>query len=315
MKRLVTAAVGLTLFAHAGCDSVEVSPGYARPIQAQGAQFFDSPLPGSPPDTTGEVAGPTVTAIELDNTVIYPGATNERASGRVQDDAVAIAIALPTIAPVHWVFPAEGPTPEFPGELTWGTRLSFDRHIAPGLHPLRAVGIDAAGHAGRQYEVELCFPPPYPDNLNACDPTQAPPDMVITLEWDRDADVDLELVDPDGRRIDPKHSVAVAPMGGMVDRDAARLDRDSLRDCAPDGWRRESIAFSTLPTGHWGVFARLFDGCGESSVRYRLTVLLAQGEGTDRHLAPVRQQAGMFVSQYDADLGAGPGTLLVNLDL
>ena len=299
----------------AGCSSVTAGPGYDAPIRVQGAQYYAGLLPGTPPDDTSGAGSPRVTAIEVDNPLIYSGASMERVQGRVQDSAVAIAIALPTIAPVYWVFPASSATPEFPGELTWLARVEFDRTIAPGFHPLRAVGIDAQGRAGRQFELALCFLPTYPDNLNACDPTAVPPDVVVTLDWDRDSDVDLELVTPMGRRIDAKHPLAIAPMMGVVDRNSARIDRDSLRACVPDGWRQESIAFATRPTGHWQIFARLFDGCAEQSVRFRLRVLEAQGDMPNRHLVVTHEQGGEFISLYDADGGAGSGLLVTTLDL
>jgi hypothetical protein len=193
--------------------------------------------------------------------------------------------------------------------------MSFARSIEPGLHSLRVVGIDANGHAGRQYDQQLCFLPTYPDNLHACDPTQAPPDVVITLDWDRDADVDLELVTPDGRRIDPKHPLVNAPVMGMADPASPRLDRDSLRECVADGWREESLAFDTRPTGDWQVFVRLFEGCGQASVRWRLRVLEAQGEMPDRSLVVTFEEGGELLTPYDEDQGAGPGLLVAQLAL
>jgi hypothetical protein len=309
VKRVVCIAIALTACA----PSVDFDPGNDAPLRVQGAQYFHGALPGQAPDDTSSPISPRVTSIEVDNPLIYSGAAMTHVQGRVEDSAVAIALALPTLAPVYWVFPASGGTPEFPGELTWNARVDYDRTIAPGFHPLRAVGIDANGHAGRQFELPICFLPTYPDNLSACDPMRVPPAMVITLDWDADADVDLELVTADGRRVDPKHPLVTAPMMGMVDPMSARIDRDSLRACAPDGMRQEDVAFTTRPTGHWQIFARLFDGCGIASVRFRIRVL--EPQGNPPALVVTHEQGGEFLSVYDADGGVGPGLLLMSLDL
>jgi len=293
--------------------SYETNPGYDAPIRVASAQYFDTPLPGAAPDAAMD--SPLVTAIVTDTQLVYSGASGLSIQGRVEDGAVAIGLGMPALSNVHWVFPASGSTPEFPGELTWSARVSFDRSVPSGMQAIRAVGIDAQGHAGRQYEQMLCVLPTYPDNLHACDPTRTPPDLVVTLDWDADADVDLELITPEGRRIDPKHPLVIPPMMGMIDDTSPRLDRDSLRGCVPDGWRQESIAFDTVPDGEWEIDARLFQSCGISSVRFRLRVLRAQGEMPNRELVTTLEQGGEFIAQYDEDQGARGGLRLAILDL
>jgi hypothetical protein len=297
--------MGLMVLASVGCEGVPASQGLNEPLRVQDGQLFYEPIPGLHPDDPEPAEGPRLTAISLTNFVVYHAASDKRLAGRAEDTAVAVGIAMPTLTDHHWVIPAGSSDPQHPGEVTWITAGSFNPDIPPGIHPLHAVAIDENGVAGRQRRAELCVRYPFEDNFSTCDPSNAPPPLVISLHWDVDADVDLEIVTPTGRRITPRR-----PRVDPDDPNSPQIDRDSLRACEPDGMRRESIVFQERPTGQWQFYARLFEGCGRVAVRYNLEIYEAQGTPPDAQLVKVFERPGLLISEFDARGPDGPGTFI-----
>jgi hypothetical protein len=295
----------LAVVAAACVDGVTASQGLDEPMRVQNAQLFDGPLPGLAPDDPAPSEGPTVTSVDLQNNIVYYAASDKRLAGHVQDTAVAVGLALPTLSNAHWVLPVGGRDPQFPGELSFVTSGSFHPDVPPGIHPLRVVAITEDGLAGRQRETPLCFRPPFNDNLHSCNPDIAPPAVVITLHWDRDVDLDMEIVTPDGRRVTPRR-----PRVDPEDPASPFIDRDSLRDCRPDGLRRESIVFQERPTGTWWFYVRFFESCGHDAVRFRLDKYEAEGVPPNADLLRTFERSGHLVSQYDMTGAEGPGLLV-----
>lgn len=304
----------LLALAFPACDeSVPQSSGLREPVRVRGAQFFEGPLPGSAPDSSGP--GPKVTAVTLSSRIVLPGQAGKAIDGRVTSDATSVAVRFTDIGSGYWVFVLGSPDVQFPGENDWHGDFDYDSDFAassPGFHPMRFVGIDANGNAGEQNEVSLCLQPKVPDNDHTCDPTIAPPDAVISLAWDSDVDLDLRVVTPSGDVIDGKHPATMLDDAGAVTPTAGLIDRDSLAGCVKDGRRQEDLVWQKLPAGStYDVYANLFDACGKPAVDFVVTVYEAEGDGANRNLVATQTAKGHLIAQ-DANGGAGLGQYLLS---
>jgi hypothetical protein len=297
----------------AGCDGQTNHVAFGEPIRVRGAQFIEGPLPGTAPAEGTVATTLAVTAIATLNPVVSPGEASKSLSGRTTSGASAIALRMGDLGSGYWVVPIGGPDPQYPGELTWSVAADFDADARAGLHPLRVVAIDASGRAGVQSELSLCLASRIPDNLNACEPTLAPPEAVLTLSWDADVDLDLHVVDPDGRDVNPKQPLVVpVDAGARPSPAAASFDRDSLAACTPDARRQEDLVFPARPHGTWSIYANLFDACGKGGARFTFSVHEAEGgtDGTPRHLVETFTRSGRVID-LDANGDARPGLFVV----
>jgi hypothetical protein len=284
------------------------SLGLDEPIRVRNGTLEPGDLPGAPPLTDAQIdAGvaetlPHVTTINSLNNVLRPGETGKALGGGVTDDADAVAIRFADLGSGYWVIPAAGPDPSKPGELTWSMSLDVSPDAPKGLHKLLFAGIDKNGHAGTQSELDFCIDSAIPDGLNACDPTIAPPFAVLTLTWDTNADLDLQLLAPNGKLLDPKHPTTAAELdgGGVAanpDVDGV-LDHDSNRDCVIDGLRREDISWKSHPeNGEYLVYVNMFAACGQPAAHFKVTLSLSQKTGDRYALVPVLAATGELVAQ------------------
>lgn len=306
MRRVAITSLIASLLLAAACDSASPRLGVDTPMIVSRAQFVEAPLP------EGE-DGPRVTFIATQNPTTYPGTAGKSIDGRVEDAAVAIAIGLPDLTDTHWVLPAGAAAPETPNERTWSFEADLSRDIPAGWHAVHVVGIDEDGRPGPARTIDLCFLPQIPDNGHACDEARDLPELVVVLDFNVDADVDLEVLMPDGRWVTAKTPLVIPPeRNGDVDPSSPRLDRDSLSMCIADGWNQEALVFTERPEGPIGVYARLYESCGYSSVRYRARLFEPNAEGTELELKSEGQ--GAFLSQYDARGLEGPPSLILEWD-
>jgi len=111
---------------------------------------------------------------------------------------------------------------------------------------LLLAAIDEQGNAGEETRLDTCITRPIPDNLNACDPTIAPPFAVLSLAWDADVDLDLVVVAPDGRVIDPKHPTTARISTRPAS--SSRRARRSRRRCSLPRCRSRRAAPTRSPT-------------------------------------------------------------------
>jgi len=296
------------------CHGPDHGEGADEPIRVRGAQFLEGDLPGSPRGGDTPDGRPSITSFDFTNPTVLPGQAQKSIQGRSTDDAAAIAIRLAGLGSGYWILPIGGPDPQYPGELTWALSADFAADVSPGLYDLVVVAIDAEGRAGEQREQSLCFASRIPDNLHACNPDRAPPDVVIALTWSADADVDLVVRTPEGRLIGPKNPLVDPPgEGGPPPPGASAIDRDSLASCLPDGLRQENLVFQKRPAAGsvFRIHADLFDSCGASSVSFHLAVYEAQGEGKTRELVARFEQSGVL-TPFDQTGGTSPGVVIVD---
>lgn len=287
---------------HAG----QVAPPPAMPVDG------DASAPG-----TAKIGPLEVTDIELPAGVAGVG-ESRTLSGRVAETAYALAVQLAGDATEaygsgYWAVPIDGLDPQYPGERTWTCAVTIGHKAPVGMAHIRIAGVDKNGALGPSRDVNLCISPSYPDNLNACDPTLQPPALVVQLQWDRDVDLDLEVVRPDGSLLSNKGASAKNTKTLLP----GTLDTDALAGCKSDPRRTENAFWTDKPAkGVYALRTRLFSTCGQTSVRFVARALLRQdGEkaGTWKQAEVARWTGTLLAAQ--ADGGAGPSLLIGNLEL
>jgi hypothetical protein len=280
----------LTLLLSA-CSGETLTAGLEEPVRVPGAQFREGSLPGSAPLTPEQIsagekaASPNVTSLDITGLSLIAGEGEKTIRGRVSTDASAVALRFADRGRGYWLQPVGGPDPINGGEFTWSLVANVSADTPPGYHSLLFAGIGADGRSGNQLAFRLCVGSPIPDNLNHCEPKRLPPDLVVSLAWDRDVDLDLRVVAPNGKLVDPKHPTTDL---GTEDQDpdpeaegVGVLDRDSNADCAIDGLRRENLVFAERPLpGRYAVYASLNQACGEKSTHFSVS-LTSRIEGAE----------------------------------
>lgn len=311
MKRAGAAScVALSALALAvACDDgIPANSGLTEPLQVSGGQFISGPLPGSPPVDGGlplvtgdggadggaapvKLPALSVTDLGLLSPLVING-SSKSVSGRATSDAQAIGVKLEGLGTGYWVVPVADPDSDFPGQNDFAFTASFSQTDPPGRHQIVAVAIDKNGNAGTQFETPLCLEQRIPDNQHECSRSNPVPRAVFTLQWDADWDLDLHVILPDGRDVNPKAPIAYPTDAGMAPPNDPRIDRDSLRSCVPDGWRQEDLVFPDFPgKGNFEVYVDPFSSCNIASVRF--TAILSEA-GSDGNLHETFTRSGEF---------------------
>jgi hypothetical protein len=290
-----------------GCDDgMPANSGLTEPMLVHGAtQFISGPLPGAPPIDGGPIlpsgdgGAPvkmpplTVTNVGFLNPLVLPGIAGKSITGRATNDTAAIGVELEGLGSGYWVVPISDPDPDFPGQNDFGFSADFSANNPPGRRQLLTVAIDSHGNAGTQVETPMCLEQRIPDNLHECNKNAKVPRAVFTLEWDTNFDLDLHVILPDGRDVNPKAPITMPTDAGMIPPDDARIDRDSLRSCVPDGLRQEDLVFlDEPPKGIYELYVDPFDSCGQPSVRFNMIV---SEPGADGNLHPTFTRSGEFL--------------------
>lgn len=112
----------------------------------------------------------------------------------------------------------------------------------------------------------------------------------VSVSWDRDSDVDLHVIDPNGEEIYWDHRGSAS--GGV-------LDLDSNADCELDHKRNENVTWKKAPPGRYTVRVDYYRSCGEPSSDYVVTVQVV-GQ-------PTQVFNGTFTGDGDQG-GSGSGT-------
>jgi hypothetical protein len=328
-----TAVVGSIVLALsvAACSSEPITQQFQEPIRAQGAEFVEGALPGSRPLTGQEIGAmvppikPYVIEVTIPTPTIVVGSSAVQMPGSVTTDASAVGMRFADIGSGYWVRPAT--TLAASGGFTFGLDATISADAPVGKHTLLFAAIAPDGRSGTQKDIVLCLAPPIPDKHagldsavfgNACDPKREPPALVVSLAWDTAVDLDLKVITPTGKLVDPKHPNTADPVDGKVDLTAPGvgiMDRDSNADCRLDDKNRENLVFETPPpSGRYAIYADLFEACGKPSVRFDASIVTsAPGaeDGTFKQVTTYRQggvltaahadggsQLGLFVTEF-----------------
>jgi hypothetical protein len=305
-----------------GCSSQSLVEGLSEPVQVRygngrNAQFLSGALPGSKPLTDQEILSgvkPQLpsTSLEVSAGVVRQAETGFTASGFTSNEAMAIGLRFLDLGSGYWVFPVTSQDPTKPGTFSWNASVDFGAGIPPGMHPLGVVAIDGNGHGGSQYATKLCVASDIPDNLSACEASAKPPFTVLSLVWDTPVDLDLRVITPQGKVVDPKHPSTALPVNGQIDPTAKGtgvIDTDAGRNCVVSGHRRENLVWQDAPlAGTYFVYVSLYSACEQAAVHFDLSVNRPgpAGEGGVHQLESTYNQAGELTA-LDADFGTKLG--------
>ncbi len=324
------AALHLAAIVLTGCSGEPITTALKEPIRVSSTtyktEFIEGELPGLPPLTADEInAGtppktPNINSVNLANASIPPREPGRVLSGLASPDSVAIAVRLEGLGSGYWVLPTSAADVVNDGALEWKFSAAFGSDLPAGKRRLLLAGVDGKGRSGNQLGLTLCLESEIPDNGNACDPTQAPPALVVSLGWDAAVDLDLRVITPSGKVVDSKHpTTAEKDDSGKLDPSAESvgvLDHDSFANCSADGRRRENLVFQDEPPpGTYLVYANLYDACGESGAGFDVSLHVAStSSGDTQELTETYHEAGL-ISAVNANGGAKLGTFVTSFDV
>ncbi|MEO6598776.1 MAG: hypothetical protein ABIQ16_02820, partial [Polyangiaceae bacterium] len=124
--------------------------------------------------------------------------------------------------------------------------------------------------------------------------------------------LDLRVITPQGKVVDPKHPSTALAVNGKVDPTASGtgiFDTDAGRNCVVSGHRRENLVWQEPPqVGTYYVYVSLYDACGQPAVHFDLSVNRPGHAGKDgiRQMESTYAQAGELLA-LDADAGTKLG--------
>lgn len=224
-------------------------------LRVRGGSFVRSELPA-------EGEGPEVQVAFLGRSVSR-NIQDRPFTGALAPEATAVLIALAGDAG-YWIVPSGFPFPEAPGTVSFDAPLSFSPTVEAGPHTLQLLAVDEHSRPGPLTSLEFTLlDPPLPEG-----------ELVISLFWDTESDLDLHVVTPDGIEIyrDRPNSFR-APPGTTPGRDdwqnGGILDVDSNARCVIDGRRNENVVFANSPpVGRYTVRVETFSLCETPGARY-----------------------------------------------
>lgn len=252
-----------------GCSGSNPSSGQTALLQVQGAQYIAGGI-----DTEPQADEPQL-VISTSNNRLFPGVTGKTISGSAGPGTTAIMMGLWGDSG-HWVFPVQDFDQVTLGNLTFSCSASFSANtgVIAGDGGALSLVLRAVTRSGRIGPAKI-----QPMTLEAVRPTGA---LVISLDWDTQADLDLHVQLPSDADAGVNEIWARKPSGlplnvpnvtvpdGMA---AGYLDFDSNSQCVSDGRRTENVIFpTTAPSGKYQVRVDTFSLCGETAARWRVRV-------------------------------------------
>lgn len=271
-----------------GCQHAPGS-GVASLLQVRGATYADGNLA-----SMTDQGGPAVVDTYSRTSWVSPGETGKIFDGTLATGATAVLLALDGDKG-YWVLPASAPDTQTPDRPTFEAVLGFSEAIPSTDLRLRLVAADITGKIGTATLATFSVLPAQP----------ATGALVVTLDWDSDADLDLHVVDPSGTEIWSGNIASQADADAGISR--GLLDFDSNANCLVDGRRMESVAWAAPPLGHYLVRVGNFSLCGVTSAYWNVRAIV---DGS-----PALHSTGVATTA-DARFfkGAGSGVLALEFD-
>jgi hypothetical protein len=302
MIRRLLAVIACALAGGAiGCtEGASNDPAVGALMRIEGAQFVPGASPVASGDVQGpDVQGPDVEALDLLTNSIWPGYADKPIRGSLGALATAATLAF-SGDQGYWIVAAGVPDVAAPGLPSFRATAAFSTALVPGAYALEVRAADAAGHLGAPLRQTLTALSSAPSLLVAGA-------LVVSLEWDTEADLDLHVVDASGDEI--FHG---APRGasrsGAEQPDPGTLDVDSNANCTIDGLRREHVIWrAEPPAGHYVVRVDAASLCGRASAHWRVDatldgVVLAASTGLALDIdsaGPHDRGAGVLALEFD----------------
>jgi hypothetical protein len=293
------------------------------------AQFIPGKLPAAGTGTGGgsslgvDASVPmTLQAIitSYSEPFVYQGQGNVPVSGIASNDVAAVAFALEGLSTGYWVVPV-GPLDGNTLQPTWDIIADFSPSVPEGFRYLQFAGIDGNGHVGTLQSQKICVASRVPDGYQGCVPSPKPPAAIISLSWDTNVDLDLQVKTPDGRLVEPKNPLTVDLDAGSttIPPDVGRIDRDSNGNCVIDNIRYENLVWTTsAPTGRYGIYVNLFDSCKQPVVHFNVQVYTTvdvptEDAGTTKQLHSWYSANGILLD-FQANGGSNIGFFVSEFD-
>jgi hypothetical protein len=284
-----------------GCSGASPSSGQNAYMRVQNAQFIAGPI-----DIETKATAPSVQVTTRNNE--HPaGVTGKSITGSVGPGSTAVLIGMVGDSG-HWVVPVQVPDTQTLGNYTFACSVSFSSLTPTGDGGALMIAVRATDRTGNLGPAQL-----QPTYLDETRPEGA---LVISLDWDTEADLDLHVVLPaDGDAgvneiwSRKPSGLATGTTSASVDdgKAAGYLDFDSNSQCVIDGRRVENVIFpSSAPAGHYVVRVDTFSLCSEMTARWRLQVfsplisdpIVRYGQSTDYDTRFAHGQ-GSGVTAYD----------------
>lgn len=266
-------------------NSARDSSGAGEPLVVHNGQFFQGAFPA-------DSGGPEVAAVKSSNSTIRAGEIDKNLFGFATPTSQAIALAFQGLGHGYWIVPVGGEDTET-SNFKWAADTDFSRNLPGGPQALIYAASSTTGAFGPISDQNVQVVPFLPSGH-----------VVASLTWGNESDLDLHVVAPSGKEIDPKHINTTGVVDGGADAgdplpDDGQLDRDSNPDCVIDGLRIENVVWlNQIPPGTYLFRVDMFSACGLPSTNFEFTLYV---DGL-----PVFQQGGRLLD-INAD-GGGPGS-------
>jgi len=259
----LVAGCGLASCGAACGGGVSADTGADAYMRLAGARFVRGPMP------EGSASGPAVTQIALINDNIWAGLADDPISGALGPTATAAAIGLQGDVG-YWIVAAGVPNVATPDSPSFSATAAFAPGIVLGDYALVVRGVDGAGSFGLP-ATQVLVAEPSPTNPPAMG------DLVVTLTWDTESNLDLYVVDPGGAEIYWNNQSSQPPFsfdqtdGGSY----GHIDYDSNANCVIDGLRREDAIWpNPPPPGQYRVRVDAPSLCGQPIANWTVRVVL-----------------------------------------
>lgn len=295
MRALAQAFLGL--WSLTGCDSASSKSAVTALLRVENAQRVE----GAPPALDDVSYGPQVLAVTLLGSRIWPGEIGKPLSGTLAEGSQAVSFHIEGDS-AHYVLPAGAADVTAKSLPTFSAQLSFSPLLPVGMTRLAVQAVDAHGQYG----------PPSHQALWA-EPRDTPQGaLVIALGWERAADLDLHVEQPDGQELWSRRKSGFSqprpgrpPSAGSI----GYLDQDSNSQCVLDGQQREHVIYPMAPMpGRYRIRVDTFSLCAEVTAYWQVAVLF-----DGKLIASARGQS--VASDTRGSHGQGSGTLALELDL
>ncbi len=297
----------LATFSVAACSGTSPSSGQTAFMRVENAQFVAGEI-----DTSIHDELPEIHSVATQNNQLVPGVSGKSISGTVGPGATGVWLGLLGDSG-YWVIPVKDVDQNAPGDFTFSCTTSFSPLTATadgGGITLAVRATDKSGHVGPAVLQPMTMEAVRPDGS-----------LVISLDWDTQADLDLHVVLPsaDGGVNEiwsrKPTGLSVGTQGASNDdaMAAGYLDLDSNSQCVIDGRRVENVIFPTsAPDGQYIVRVDAFSLCGEVAARWRVQVF------TQGSLSPILQAFGQSTgtdTRFPHGQGAGVQALVFDYQL
>jgi hypothetical protein len=300
-----------------GCGaSVDEPIGFGEPLRVVGGSF-EAELPAR-----GD-GGVPVTSVDTASGILVVGQQGRVLSGRVGKDAYALALRFEDLGTGWWIAPVGDIDPVVPADRSFNLSYDIGAAVPTGLRRLQLAAVDERGAIGTPFALEVCvIDDRLPDELNVCDATLPPPAAIISLTWDRNADLDLRVRTPSGKFVGWKRPSTASAMGQPIPDDVlddptvGRFTRDSNAECRTDGRNAEAVVWAELPgDGPYTAYVDMFEACGAREALYSVAVYrrVTRDDGT-YSLKQVDERSGTLLDLV-ADGGAETALFVLETDL